>query len=77
MGLVIESADLARRLANAFDTVVPQRSWQVRLAQEGGGLEWIDRTTGQDIVHRTEPETTWWRRFRSRFMAIAPIEWLL
>jgi putative cardiolipin synthase len=76
MGLVIDSAALAERLANAFETVILVRSWKVRLAKDGSGLEWVDLTADESI-YTTEPETSWWRRFRTDFMSIMPIEWLL
>ncbi len=76
MGLVIDSAALAERLAQAFDTTIRARSWQVRLAKDGHGLEWIDRGAGE-TVYTTEPQTSWWRRFRASFMAVMPIDWLL
>ena len=77
MGLVIDSTTLARRLAEAFETAIPGRSWQVRLAKEGRSLEWVDRTAAGETVYATEPETSWWRRFRAEFMSVMPIEWLL
>ena len=78
MGLVIDSASLAQRLSNAFDTVIPISAWEVRLGQNGAGLEWVERTSsGGQTVYAVEPATDWFRRFRSGFMAIMPIEWLL
>ena len=77
MGLVIDSSALAQRLAQAFDTTIPHRSWQVRLGTDGTGLEWVERTDAGEKVYTTEPETSWWRRFRAGFMAVMPIEWLL
>ncbi len=77
MGLVINSAALVRRLTNAFDNTIPSRAWEVRLAQNTGGLEWVERTFSGEIVHTVEPQTDWFRRFRSGFMSVMPIEWLL
>ncbi len=77
MGLVIDSPALAQRLAQAFDTSIRERSWQVRLAKDGAGLEWVDHTAAGETVYTTEPETNWWRRFRTGFMAVMPIDWLL
>ena len=77
MGMVIDSTALAQRLADAFDTVIRQRAWQVRLAKDGSGLEWVDFAGGGESIFGTEPETSAWRRFSAEFMAIMPIEWLL
>jgi putative cardiolipin synthase len=77
MGLVIDSTALAQRLARAFDTTIRERSWQVRLGKDGTDLEWVERTDSGEMVYTTEPDTSWWRRFRAGFMAVMPIEWLL
>jgi putative cardiolipin synthase len=52
-------------------------AYEVRLAPEGRGLEWIERTASGEKRYDTEPETTWLLRSKVEFMSILPIEWLL
>ncbi|HVO91031.1 MAG TPA: phospholipase D family protein [Casimicrobiaceae bacterium] len=77
MGLVIESAILAQRLTDTFDTIVPQLAYEVRLLPDGRSLEWIERTAAGEIRYDTEPHTTWWRRSKVDVLSILPIDWLL
>jgi phosphatidylserine/phosphatidylglycerophosphate/cardiolipin synthase-like enzyme len=78
LGVVIESAALAGRLASAFDSVVPLRAYEVRLAGEGDGLQWIERSaSGGEKRHDHEPETSALKRFGVQILSILPIEWLL
>jgi len=77
MGLVISSPSLARSLAAAFDSTIPQVAYEVRLASDGDGLEWIERSPAGEKRHTTEPGTTAWRRLGVGAMSLLPIEWLL
>ena len=78
LGVVIESAALAGRLAAAFDTVVPLRAYEVRLAPEGDGLQWIERSaSGEEKRYDHEPETSGLKRFGVQILSILPIESLL
>ena len=39
--------------------------YQLRLAADGQGIEWIERNgEGQETVHSEEPETSPWLRFK-------------
>jgi putative cardiolipin synthase len=76
LGVVIESAALAGRLASAFDAVVPLRAYEVRLAGEDG-LQWIERTSGGEKRHDHEPETSVLKRLGVQILSILPIEPLL
>jgi putative cardiolipin synthase len=77
MGLVIDEPALAQGLAGFFDTEVPTLAYEVRLAPDGVGLEWIERTSTGETRHETEPGTTWANRMGVQFLSILPIEWLL
>ena len=66
-----------KHLAQVFDEVVPSVAYEVRLAQEGGGLIWIERTASGDVRHDTEPQTNWSLRMKVELLSILPIEWLL
>ena len=77
MGLVLYSPALAQRLSATFDTEVPLRAYQVRLADDGRSLVWIERTAQGETLYHTEPNTSLTRRMGVDIMTILPIEWLL
>jgi putative cardiolipin synthase len=77
MGLVIDSSTLAQGLAAFFDGRVPMVAYEVRLAPDGGALEWIERTPSGEKRYQTEPGTTWLRRTGVDLLSILPIDWLL
>ncbi len=77
MGLVIESPALARMLAQGFDAQVPLLAYEVRLAPDGRGLQWVERSAAGEKVFDTEPDTSAMRRLGVGVMSVLPIEWLL
>jgi putative cardiolipin synthase len=77
MGVVIDSPVLATRLAEAFDFRFPNDAYEVRLAENHHGLEWVERTSAGDVVYTSDPHTGLLRRMWVRFLSILPIEWLL
>ena len=77
MGVVIESAALAHRLAGVFDATAPHIAYEVVLAPDGGGLVWIERTESGEKRYDTEPQTSWWLRRKVELLSVLPIEWLL
>jgi len=77
LGFVIDSPELAQRMAARLDADTPLIAYELRLSDKGK-LHWIERhDDGREIVHDTEPGTTRWRRAMVAFIAILPIEWLL
>ena len=77
MGVVVNSAALAQRLARVFDTTVPHIAYEVVLAPDGGGLVWIEQTESGEKRYVTEPQTSWWLRTQVELLSVLPIEWLL
>jgi len=77
MGLVIESAVLAQRLAAFFDAELPMEAYEVRLTPDGRDLEWIEQTSSGPVRYDTDPDTSWFLRRGVDFLSILPIEWLL
>jgi putative cardiolipin synthase len=71
MGVVIQSPQLATRLADALDRDLARNAYEVRL--NGQSLEWID---GEDRF-TAEPGTGLLKRLWIGFLSILPIEWLL
>ncbi len=72
MGLVIDSHDLARRLAEWFDARVPLLAYEVR-AQDGG-LSWVERTASGEKRYDSDPGAGFLRRAWVGFLSILPIE---
>jgi cardiolipin synthase C len=77
MGVVIASPALARHLNAYFDADVPTVAYEVRLASDGDGLVWIERTAAGETRYDVDPGTTWLRRRQVDMLSILPIEWLL
>ena len=78
MGLAIKAPSFAAGVARVFDEDVHTGFYEVRLAPDGQGLQWIERdAAGQLVVHDVDPQTTAWQRFEAGFLAGLPIEWLL
>src|SRR5262249_47053274 len=77
MGVVLESAALATRLAEAFETSIPQRAYEARLTPDGEDIEWFEQTAAGEVRHDTKPETWLLRRMLVRFLRRGQIEWLL
>ena len=76
MGFVIDSPALARSIADTFAQNLPANAYEVRLAPDGT-LRWVEHGGNEEIVHDTEPGTTFWKRLGVSLMSMLPIEWLL
>jgi putative cardiolipin synthase len=76
MGLMIESPTLARLLGAAFDTRIPRDSWEVRRSEQGG-IEWIERTSTDEVRSNKEPGVGLLKRLWIQILSILPIEGLL
>ena len=78
MGVVLDSPLGATELADFFDEDVPDLAYELRLAPQGEGLLWVERTaSGAQQHYDVDPETGWSERFKLWFLAGLPIEWLL
>lgn len=68
--LIIHSPSLAEAVAGEIlEHMRPENSWQVRLNTQGQ-LQWM----GTGRTYRHEPETSWWRRIKSGFLSLLPLE---
>lgn len=76
LGLVIESPNLASRLATTMRERMPGLAYEVHLGPDGK-LYWIERSNGKLIRHDTDPGTGVWRRASVRVLSWLPIDWLL
>ncbi len=69
--LIIHSPVLAERVARDIElAMAPENSWQVSQDAEGR-LRW---SSNGGAVWTHEPETGWWRRFKSGVFGLLPIE---
>jgi putative cardiolipin synthase len=73
MGLVIDSPEVAQRIATAFDTTIPLEAWEVRLAEDGS-LYWIERTPYGEKRYDSEPDVGLLKRLGVGILSILPIE---
>jgi putative cardiolipin synthase len=78
MGVIIESPEFAEMLTKQFESVIPAKSYLVRLQPDGHGIEWTDKDAeGKATTYTTEPGTDALKRGWISFLEILPIEWLL
>jgi len=77
VGVVLESATLATQLSEAFDRGIPERAYEVRLAPDRTGVEWIERTSAGEVRHSSTPGASASRMFFVNLLRLLPIEWLL
>lgn len=71
MGVLIESEELAGRLASAVDSRLSEISYKVTL-DENDKLEWRTTIDGKEVVEKSEPLSSRWRRFKAFMSKILP-----
>jgi putative cardiolipin synthase len=73
MGMAVTSDTLARQMAASILDTLPEQAYKLRLSRKGR-LQWLLRAGGVEEVIMTEPQTSFWRRLRTRLMGLLPIE---
>jgi len=73
MGMVVESPAMASSMASSGLESLQSSAYALRLNQKGR-LTWLQAGDGPGRVLTKEPETGFWRRFRTRLMGLLPIE---
>jgi putative cardiolipin synthase len=73
MGMAVESTELADDMATSILDSLPNQTYKLRLSRKGR-LQWLLQTAGVEEVITTEPQTSLWRRFLTKFMGLLPIE---
>lgn len=73
MGLGVDAPSLAEDMAAAILEALPAIAFRLAL-DEKGRLRWHLDAGPARAVHRSEPETRWPRRLRTRLMSVLPIE---
>ena len=76
LGFVIDSPSMATDISETMSVRLAERAYRLRLSPEGS-IHWIELVQGREIVHDTEPGTTFWQRFGVGVLSVLPIEWLL
>jgi putative cardiolipin synthase len=72
LGVYFESPGYAEQIADAFDQRAMTSAYRVTLT-DNDRLQWTTIENGEEVVFDVEPETGFWKRFRTGFMsAIVP-----
>ncbi|MBL4575497.1 MAG: hypothetical protein JKY51_05260, partial [Opitutaceae bacterium] len=72
LGVIIRSPELAENVADAIDTVLAERTYEVFL-NEKGKLRWRGYENGKEVILDKEPQTSWSQRVAAGFMRMLPI----
>jgi putative cardiolipin synthase len=73
MGMAVTSEKLATAMATSILETLPEQAYKLRLSGKGR-LQWLLSAGDVDEVITTEPQTSFWRRLRTRLMGLLPIE---
>ncbi len=73
MGMAVASEELAGDMAASILESLPETAYKLELSPKGK-LQWLLRTAGIEEIITTEPQTSLWRRFRTKLMSLLPIE---
>jgi len=77
MGLLIESPTFAAAVTRAVDQVMLRGAYALRLSP-ANTLEWLTQDeNGAQVLHVTEPNTTWLDRAMVRVVGVLPVEWMM
>ena len=73
LGVVCETPAMARYIATeVFDKNIEEAAYKVLL--EDDEVVWQEKVNGEVIVHKVQPETSWWRRLNLSLFRLLPIE---
>lgn len=77
MGFLIESADMATRMAESFDHGLTSVAYSLEL-DRGGNIRWRDRRPGlDDSLYASDPNTGAVKRAIVKALGWLPIQWML
>jgi putative cardiolipin synthase len=71
MGILIDSPDLATKLAKSSVDEIPGMAYRVEY-DDKGRIQWRAMIDGREVVETHEPQTSAWMRFKAWFLKIAP-----
>ena len=73
MGIVLDSPSLATPVVEQLLHALPANAYRLRLDADED-IEWVTQEHHTEVVYRTEPRTSFWRRFSVGFFRLLPIE---
>jgi cardiolipin synthase C len=73
MGIVVDAPELAAPAVERLFQVLPTQAYRLRLDADGD-IEWVAQENNTEVVYRTEPHTSFWKRFQVGFLRLLPIE---
>ncbi len=71
MGVLVDSKDMAERLATVFMERLPKFTYRV-VENDNGDLRWHALVNGEKVIEDSEPQADTWRRFKAFFSRILP-----
>ncbi len=73
MGVLIRSSSLSRTALKLFKENLRRNAYKLQL-DESGGIDWLTyrEEDGVNVLYKTEPRSSAWRTFQSRFFGILP-----
>lgn len=73
MGMVVDSVELAGSMAADILESLPDTAYKLQRSAKGR-LQWLLQAASGEELITTEPQTTWWRRFKTKLLSFLPIE---
>ena len=73
MGMAVTSEALATEMATSILSSLPEQAYKLRLSRKGR-LQWLLSAGDVEEIITTEPQTSFWRRLRTRLLGLLPIE---
>ena len=73
MGMAVTSEELATEMATSILYSLPEQAYKLRLSRKGR-LQWLLSAGDVEEIITTEPQTSFWRRLRTRLLGLLPIE---
>ena len=80
IGFVVDAPGEALKLCAQLDKGLPQNAYRLELRKPESGearIEWVGMEEGREVRYAKEPMTSGWKRFKSWFYSLLPIEPLL
>ncbi|MDM0104644.1 hypothetical protein QTH97_06860 [Variovorax sp. J22R24] len=63
--MVIDSPEVAHTLSSISRGNLLKVAYELRLSPDGSAIVWISRDeSGREVVHDSEPHSTWWTRLK-------------
>jgi putative cardiolipin synthase len=69
LGLFARCPELAREVIRVIDISKAKSSYRVRVAADGQTLQWLATDDAGEVVFSSEPEVTWYMRFKNLLFA--------